>query len=268
MMRYWLLLLITACKFAPSPSDTKTSLYTPEDDVVVNLDISPVGMSINVNGLAPPQRFFRAHTGRMEFKTADITQAKVTGAPIVFGQLVFAWRYEGNTYTCMLEEVKGSRRIYPENSCYRQDANEDYLRQFVEWCVQDNKATDPFQHHNGKWYCQKTKIAKQVDIPFHCFTDKGNSCFLPTTKKIKESRISLYLMHQQRKGGSSRLSDLLEELYAQVKNCGESGYIGAQGFFCLCGEERPFRLAGKDGRLMERKCSTNSKYHYFSTFVP
>ena len=267
-MRYWLLLLITACKFSASPSDTHT---TYEDNMIVNLDVSPAGISLDVNGSPPLQRFFRAYIAEgRKFETADIKQPRITGNPIAFEQLIFAWNHDRNTYTCILEEVMGSMRIYPKVSCNKQDANEDYLHRFVEWCVQDNVVNDQFKkYYNGNWYCRKAKvdpIKGAVIIPFHCFKDEGNSCFPPTKDKFEGSRISRYLSHQQYRGDGSQFTDMLEELYAQIKSCGDPSTY-ATGSFCRCGEEKTITLFDKNRQPVEKKCK-KGRYHHFSTFVP
>ena len=286
-MRLLLLtVLLSACKLTSLPSaDLRRSARA--SDHAVFLNISPQGMVLEVPGaLGPgnlplPQAFYRLRTAKQEFSIAAVNAQTLRAAPVVFSEIVLAWQSHKDTWLCFLEDVTGSRLINPTKDvgCYRQDTRHDYLRQFVEWCVKDNRYGLPF---SIKQYCNvgKTSASNTVLIPLSCFAGNGNMCFPPEKRTFRLGRNARHKPDRRLKKDKYYIADylntsdtnftaLLDDLYAQATDCRKGADMKVRtdkeghSFHCYCPQHRneKFFLNGQP-----RTCDSMGYYYFFSSF--
>ena len=287
MRLLFLTVLLSACKLTSLPSG---DLRGVASDHAVFLNVSPEGMFIEVKGaLGPgnlplPQAFYRLRTAKQEFSVAEVNEQPLRAAPIVFSEIVLAWQSHSDTWLCFLKDVTGSRSIDPtkESRCYRQDTQHAYLRQFVEWCVKDNKYDSPLFISNAAPYCKvgKTSASNTVRIPLSCFAGNGNMCFPPEKRSIKragrnDQRIpdrrfkddEYYIANYLRTSGTT-FTAMLDDIYAQASDCrdgaGMEVHTAEQGhpFYCYCPQHKNKEIT-LNGQ--QRKCGSTGYYHFFPT---
>ncbi len=286
-MRLLLLtVLLSACKLISTSSDDLRSL----ESHAVFLNVTPAGMLIEVAGaLGPggnvplPQAFYRLRTAKQEFEAEHITAQPLQAVPVVFSEVVLAWQSQGYTWVCFLKDVTGSRSIEPmQEVCYRQPNQYDYLRQFVEWCVRDNKYDSPFFISGERPYCKvgKTSASNTVRIPLRCFAGNANRCFPPEkrSKAARERRNDQripdkdfkprdYYIAKYLSESGKTFTALLDDIYAQASDCRDGAGMevriptqAGHPFYCNCPghKNKKITLNGEP-----RSCGATGSYHFF-----
>ena len=231
------------------------------------------------------QAFYQVRTATQEFTAAEVKEQPLRAAPVTFTEIVLAWKNNA-TWVCFLKDVTYSRIIEPvkENNCFRQDVQYDYLRQFVEWCVTDNKVVDtyesPFFLTGTTPYCKMGKVSASnaVDIPLRCFTGNANMCFPSEKRSIRragrnDQRLpdrrfdadEYYIAKHLRSSGKT-FTALLDDVYAQAASCrdgaGMEVRMTAAGhpFYCYCPQHKNKKiiLNGK-----QKKCGSTGYAYFF-----
>ena len=288
-MRLLLLsVLCSACKLTSLSSD---DLRRTASDQAVLLNVTPEGVWIELKGAqgpggsSLPQAFYRLRTAKQEFSAAAVEAHPLRAAPVIFSEVVLAWQNHKDTWVCFLQDVTGSRSIDPmqENSCYRQDKQYDYLRQFVEWCVKDNKYGSPFFLSNAAPYCKvgKTSASNTVRIPLSCFAGNASMCFRPERRSAKRAgrnaqrlpdkrfKADEYYLANYLRASGKTFTALLEDIYAQASDCrdgtGMEVHTAEQGhpFYCSCPQHKNKKIT-LNGQ--QKQCGSTGYYYFFAPF--
>ena len=282
-MRILLLtMLLSACKLTTLSSDDLRR--TPSDHAVF-LHVSPAGMHVDVPGaLGPgniplPQAFYRLRTSKYEFRGAQIDTHPLPAAPLTFEEVVLAWESHSDTWLCFLKDVTGSRSIDPtqETSCYRQDTRHSYLRQFVEWCIKDNKYHQPFFTANAAPYCVVGKVSEnnRVRIPLRCFTGNANMCFPPPRRRQagrgfqrvpvrRRFKADEYHLSEYLRASGKTFTAFLDDIYAQASDCRDGDGMDVRTFdreypfYCHCPRYKKVTLNGQ-----QKKCGSTGHAYFF-----
>lgn len=283
-----LTVLLSACKLT---SLTSADLRGEVSNHAVFLNVTPDAMYVEVKGaLGPgnrplPQSFYRLRTAKQELSVAEVNEQPLQAAPVAFSEVVLAWQSHKDTWLCFLKDVTGSRMIDPtkENRCYQQATQHSYLRQFVEWCVKDNKHDSPFFISNAAPYCMvgKTSASNTVRIPLSCFAGNGNRCFPPEERSIKRAgrndqrlpdkrfKADEYYIAKYLHNSGSTFTAMLDDIYAQASDCRDGAGMevrtAEQGhpFYCYCPQHKnkTITLNGQP-----RQCGSTGYYYFFSAF--
>lgn len=292
-------LLLSACKFSFTPaSEVQRSSGNP----IVQLNIAPQGLWLEVPGAAVPmlqefpvsQAFYHVRTATQEFTAAEVNEQPLRTAPVTFSEIVLAWS-NNSTWVCFLRDVTSSRTIEPvkENNCFQQDVRYDYLRQFVEWCVTDNKVAStyesPFFLNGTTPYCKMGKVSASntVDIPLRCFTGNANMCFPPEKRSIRragrndqrlpdrrfkdnEYYIANYLSSNDETFYTSSRGKtffaLLDDVYAQAADCRDGAGMEVRmtadnhPFYCYCPQHKNKQII-LNGQ--QKKCGSTGYAYFF-----
>lgn len=277
--------LLSACKLSSLSSDDLRSV----SDHAVFLNITPEAVWVEVKGaLEPggsslPQAFYRLRTAKQEFSAARVEAQPLRAAPVIFSEVVVAWQSHKDTWLCFLQDVTGSRSIDPlqENRCYRQDTQHAYLRQFVEWCVRDNRYDSPFFISNAAPYCKvgKTSASNTVRIPLSCFAGNASVCFPPEGRSIKRAgrnaqrvpdkrfKADEYYLGNYLHASGKTFTAVLDDIYAQASDCRDGAGMevraAEQGhpFHCDCSQHKNKKITLNS---QQRQCNSTGQYYFFA----
>ena len=260
-MRLLLAILLSACKFAFSPASevhrNQDKINKERSEHPVFLRISSSGVRLEVKnaagpvadedlrtgGLPLPQAFYRLRTATQEFTAPAVITHPLPATAIAFEEIIVAWQTNLYTWLCFLRDIDKSISIVPATTanCFRQQARHDYLRQFVEWCINDNQSVLPIMFKDLAPHCNKGKVSARhtVRIPLRCFTDNGNNCFPPegrrqfqlgrrppgTYDKRSDGRFNSknYYIAAYLKKYHTNFSTMLDDIYAQAADCQAQG---------------------------------------------
>ena len=229
------------------------------------LEYSPQGVQVKIGNNVPQQKFYRLRLKKLAFNAEQIATQITSSEPVTIAEVIFAYRDDGQTFTCQLKDVsKLTTIIEPEEHCYVQPEQEDYFRQFVEWCEEGAKGTSsPWA---GNW--QSTISCKRLsytDIPGFCFTGNANACFsmLADDTRAGESQLTKYLL----KNSEQKFIGILETIDNELSACHPLVVTAHDDkkLYCKCGSFVTKTLNGKT-----RRCSRDPnsnvhvgfKYHY------
>lgn len=277
--------LLSACKLSSLSSDDLRSV----SDHAVFLNITPEAVWVEVRGaLGPggsslPQAFYRLRTAKQEFSVARVEAQPLRAAPVIFSEVVVAWQSNKDTWLCFLQDVTESRSIDPlkESRCYRQDTQHAYLRQFVEWCVRDNRSDSPFFISNAAPYCKvgKTSASNTVRIPLSCFAGNASMCFPPEKRGIeragrnaqrvpdKRFKADEYYLGNYLRASGKTFTAVLDDIYAQASDCRDSAGMevrtAEQGhpFHCDCSQHKNKKITLNS---QQRQCNSTGRYYFFA----
>lgn len=253
-------MLFSACK-----KQTTTTTKTGTSLEGIYLEFSQQGLQVKIGGQVPQQKFYRLRFKKLKFNNEQVTARIESSEAITFAEVMFAFQYNGNMLTCFLEDVSAKITIIdPKSHCESQPEGEDYFRQFVEWCEDDNESErSPW---TGNWKSTfSCKRLTHTDIPAFCFTDKANACFSMLSDEVREGRSQLtnYLQNNH----SQKFVDILETLDNELKLCHPFVVrdISAKKIYCKCGEATTKTL-GRNTRQCSRDPESNVhvgfKHHY------
>ena len=229
------------------------------------LEYSPQGVQVKIASDLPPQNFYRLRLKKLDFNIEQVTGRMEGGEPLTIDEVIFAYRFDRQTFTCQLTDVSETlTRIEPDKHCYVQPEREDYFRQFVEWC--EDGAGGKKSPWTGNWKSTiSCKRLTHTDIPGFCFEGNANACFsmLADDTRAGESQLSKYLQQNS----PLMFVNILETLDDELNACHPLVVLAHDDkkIYCKCGSHKTKMLNGKSRRC-SRDPQSNAvagfKYHY------
>ena len=230
------------------------------------LQLSRQGLQVKIDNYVPRQKFYRLRLKRLNFSAEQVTSRIASNEAIIFSEVLFAFRDKGWTVTCQLEDVSQQlTAIDIEKYCHVQPEEEDYLRQFVEWC--EDGADGKRSPWAGNWltglHCKRIGY---TDIPAFCFTDNANGCFSNLSDEMRDGKSQLTNYLQNTSGQT--FADVVKTIDDELASCFPNVIVGDNNdkqLYCKCGSSGKVSLAGKIRRC-SRDPKSNAvagfKYHY------
>lgn len=272
MISYYLkitvmILLSVACK--KQVSDSRKAA-----DNLVNgglfIEFSRQGLLVKIGDYVPPQKFYRLRLKKLDFSAGQVASEITSSEVLTFEEVIFVFRDDGHTFTCQLKDVSQQLTVIDhERHCHIQPEQEDYFRQFVEWC--EKGADSKRSPWTGNWQSNiGCKRLTHNSIPAFCFIGNANACFsnLSDETRTGGSQITKYIQQtKMNKTSEQMFIDILETIDAEIFACHPHVIIDDRDkkLYCKCGSSGSITLNGKI-RQCSRDQKSNAlvgfKYHY------
>ena len=175
---------------------------------------------------------FPVHIHALEYKSSEVTlnvQDRKAEISPVFSHILFSYKRDNKTYTCVLREVKlgEHKTIDVGNNCYEQEGTNDTIYHFVNACVHSDTKVSRFifteisqaQH----WACDIAKGDGKIMLPSYCFIEdyKGKCSFTTAgTAAVAATKFTVLDMITNPSGNfSGNFSDLFNSIWEVVASC-------------------------------------------------
>lgn len=260
------LLSVTCKKQVSDPTKATDNLLNDQ----LSLKFSRQGLLVKIGDHVPPQKFYRLRLERLDFSAEQIAGEITSSEVLTFEEVIFAFRDGGLTFTCQLKDVSQQLTVIDiEKHCYVQPEQEDYFRQFVEWC--EKGADSKRSPWTGNWQSNiGCKRLSHNPIPAFCFMGNANACFPNLSDEIRSGGSQLTNYIQKTKVNKTReqmFIDILETIDSEIFACHPHVISDDRDkeLYCKCGSSGSITLNGKI-RQCSRDQKSNAlvgfKYHY------